>query len=239
MPHKTIPTFWRGTKILTIGLAFGSLALSQVSHAFALTSSIAGQFGQSVTSYFNNGASTYGGYTGAQLLTFTAGGGGAPAGYPSTFVGYCVDIENAFVNPQTVLLNPIDNLTKNGISPNSGKKVAWLYDKFGGTVADNVQGAALQVAIWEALYDSSADLSTGFYRIDGSQTAILTQANIYLNTMNSQFNASDSFFDVWFDATPGQDVIGPGAVPEPGLMSLLAGTSMSGLMLLHRRRVRK
>jgi hypothetical protein len=218
-------------------MALGALALSQVSFGYALTSTTSGQFGQSVTNYFNSGASTYSGYTGAQLLTFTAGGGGTPTGYPTTFVGYCVDLENAFVNPQDVLLKSTSNLTKNGISPNSGNKVAWLYNKFASTVTTNVQGAALQVAIWEALYDSTADLSTGFYRIDGSQTAVLTQANAYLSAMNSQYTPGSTA--TWFDATPvGQDVIGPAAIPEPGLMSLLAGTGMSGLILL-RRRARK
>ncbi len=224
-------------RAFTLTLALGALALAQLSQAYSLVSSTAGMYGQSLTNYW--GTNTFSGYTGAQSLTFTAGGGGTPAGYPTTFIGYCVGLEDVFVNPQNVTLRSTNELTKNGISPNSGVKVAWLYNTFGSSISSNVQGAALQAAIWEALYDSSVNLSSGFYHIDTSQTAVLNQANSYLNAM--QLNFTSNTGATWFDAPvgQGQDIVGPLAVPEPGLMGLVASASMSGLYLLRRRRVRK
>lgn len=222
-------------KLFTIGLAIGTLALSQVSHGYALVANLSGTHGQTVSSFF--GSSSYNGYSGQVNLTFS-GGAGTPTGYPTTFVGYCVDLEHGFNNGQDVLVKSMSQLTRNGISPNSGARGAWLYNKFSNTITSNVQGAALQVAIWEAIYDTDNNLSSGYYRIDGSQTSVLNQANSYLSALQSGFTPYSEA--TWFDAHGlGQDIIGPGAVPEPGLVSLFAGTSLSGLVLLRRKRAIK
>ncbi len=228
-------------KILSLCALVGALTVASVAaNAYSLqyTSS---SFGLGVTSYY--GASgTVSGFTGASNYTFV-GGAGTPPGIPTTFQGYCVQIENYYVNPQDVLIKNASDLTRNGISPNSGLKAAWLFNKYKTTVDTNVKGAALQVAIWEALYDTSYNLSSGYYRTDAGAATVIAQANIYLNDLAANYSIGTVGSATWFDApdtTPGQfqDIIGPGgpaAVPEPGAMGLLASGSLSALYAFRRR----
>lgn len=224
-------------KLLSLGAVLGTLVFSQAAHATTLTSSIAGMLGQNVKSYYNNGVSSFNGWTGQQNNGVTAG----PSGYPSSFVGYCVDIEHSFINGETVSLKNTSLLTKNGNLPNTGYRVAWLYNTYSSSVSNNVQAAGLQAAIWEALYDSSMDLTGGFYKLDATEIAVIGQTDIYLGALqtaigNGSYLSSNA---TWFDTGGlGQDIVGPtqSQVPEPGLMSLLASGSVSGLWMLRRRK---
>lgn len=224
-------------KLLSLGLAIGALALSTSVRATTLTSSIAGMMGQSVKNYYNNGSSAFNGWTG-QINTGVSGG---PAGYPSSFVGYCVDIEHSFVNGESVAVKGANQLTRNGVSPNSGYRAAWLYNTYSSSVSTNLQAAGLQSAIWEALYDSLLDVNSGWYKLDGTETAVIGQANIYLGALQTAIGNGSylSASATWFDAGGlGQDILGPSQVPEPGLMGLLASGSVSGLWALRRRKVK-
>ncbi len=229
-------------KLLSLGVMAGALAFSQVAHATTLTSSIAGMLGQNVKNYYNNGLSSFNGWTGQQ----NNGVSGGPVGYPTSFVGYCVDIEHSFVNGESVSVQSTSLLTKNGNLPNSGYRVAWLYNTYSSSLTTNVQAAALQSAIWEALYDSSLDLTGGFYKLDATEVTVAAQANVYLGALstaigNGSYLSSNA---TWFNAGGlGQDIMGPNTggvsqVPEPGLMSLLASGSVSGLWMLRRRKTK-
>ena len=231
-------------KILSFCVLAGALTVASVAaNAYSLqyTSS---SYGLGVTSYYGV-SGTVNGFTGASDYTFV-GGAGTPPGIPTTFQGYCVQIENYYVNPQDVLIKNANLLTRNGISPNSGEKATWLFNKYKTTVDTNTEGAALQVAIWEALYDTSYNLSSGYYRTDAGAATVIAQANIYLTDLAANFSSGTAGSATWFDApdtTPGQfqDIIGPGGpavVPEPGTLSLLASGSLSAVYAL-RRRTRK
>ncbi len=222
-------------KMLSVGIAVGVLALSQVAHATTLTSSIAGMLGQNVKNYYNNGASSFNGWTGQQ----NNGIAGGPANYPTSFTGYCVDIEHFFTNNESVTINDTSGLTKNSISPNSGYRVAWLYNTYSSSVTTNLQAAGLQAAVWEALYDNNLNLSSGWYSVDSSEVAVIAQANTYLSALTTAIGNGSylTAHSTWFNAGGlGQDILGPSQVPEPGMVSLLASTSLSGLWVLRRRK---
>lgn len=224
-------------KILTLCVAVGTLALTQVSNAYTLTFNGV-NYGQNVNVTYGSTTSTF--FAGQINMSFT-GGAGTPAGYAQTFNAYCANIQNSLQSPMDVALRSTDDLTRNSISPNSGKKAAWLFNNYGGTIDSNTKGAALQIAIWEALYDSSSNLSDGYFKLNTSDAALTSQVNTYLTGLQNNYSATTA---TWFQPTNpsnSQDLIGQASsiVPEPGLLSLFAGTSMSGLMLLSRRRYRK
>lgn len=193
-------------------------------------------YGQSVSvSYGTTNLNTFAGQIN---LSFT-GPAGTPAGYATTFNAYCAELENTLQTPMDIALRSTNDLTRNGISPNTGVKAAWLFNNYGSGVNSNLKGAALQIAIWEALYDSSSDLVGGYFKLLTNDAALTSQVNTYLTGLQTSFSASSG---TWFQAinpASSQDMIGPagpgGIVPEPGIVSLLAGSSLSSLCLLRRR----
>ena len=104
----------------------------------------------------------------------------------------------------------------------------------------NIQAAALQLAIWEALYDSNQDLGAGAFRSNASG-AILTQTQTYLSALySSDYHAARA---TWLDvdgnnpnaAFRGQDQITHG-VPEPTTLMLMG---VACLALVRRRRTQQ
>lgn len=180
--------------------------------------------------------------------------GPTPTGYNSTFYGYCVDLKNSLKDPQTVAIKSTDVLSPPDAGvlasgpyvQDAGKRAAWLFNNYapvingpGGTGTD---AAALQVAIWEALYDATPDLSTGAFRLlnQSTNTAVTSKAIAILTDWWSAgpggtFGTSAA---TWLDAPlgAGQDQIIPMPVPEPTTIILLG----AGLLALgHHRRSRR
>jgi len=161
--------------------------------------------------------------------------GSGTAGLPELSVG---DATQYLRDPQYVTVRTTDLFTSG--SANAGAKVSWLFNSYAGAIharGTNTQAAALQLAIWEALYDSNQDLSAGAFRATATG-AILTQAQTYLSALySSSYLGSQA---TWLDvdgANPnpayrGQDQITHG-VPEPSTVLMMA---MAGLALIRRRR---
>ncbi len=80
--------------------------------------------------------------------------GTPPAGFAQTFSTFCLDIKNYLVDPQTVIVKPTDDFNP---ATDAGGKAAWLVNASRrpspGSQA-NIMAAALQVAIWEVVYDA-------------------------------------------------------------------------------------
>lgn len=153
-----------------------------------------------------------------------------PAGFATSFFTYCVDAVTALNDHQTVSISDTS-----GMASNVGAKVAWLFNTFAPTInatGTGVQAAALQIAIWEALYDSSANLTGGTFRLNTSG-AVRTQATTYLTALYSS-NYSDSHA-TWLDTARGQDQITQ-RVPEPATL-LLMGLAALGMGVRRARQV--
>ena len=163
---------------------------------------------------------------------------GTPEGFATDFYSYCIDATQYLRDPQYVTVRTTDSFTAG--SANAGAKVSWLFNTYASVIhatGTNTQAAALQLAIWEALYDSSQDLSAGAFRGSGN-SAILTQAQTYLNALYSShyLGSQATFLDV--DGTntnpaySGQDQITHG-VPEPSTLLMMG---LAGLGVMRRRR---
>jgi hypothetical protein len=162
-----------------------------------------------------------------------------PAGFDPSIISYCVDITSDLTSPQTVTISNTDDPNFAAPALDGGGKAAWLVNAFASSVGTGLEAAALQVAIWEALYDNDHNLSTGSFKLITDTTAytgaehaqlIYDQANSYLNQL---FSAPGGGYytsvALWLDAAGvngGQDQI---ATPEPSSMLLLGVGTLFGI----------
>jgi len=172
-----------------------------------------------------------------------------PSGFAPSITTYCVDILHELTDPQTVNVSTTNDPAMTTPATDGGGKAAWLLNSFGGTVTTGIQAAALQVAIWEALYDNTPNLATGSFKLlttgvpyttDAEAQAIFNQATSYLGQLFSSNAPNHLYYTsvaAWLDATKtnggGQDQI---TTPEPTSVALLG---MGALVARFSRRRRQ
>lgn len=120
--------------------------------------------------------------------------GTTPDGFAQSFYSYCIDVSNNLVDGQTVTPRSSSGFT-NGAT-DGGSKAAWLFNEYAAAIranntsTANTQAAALQVAIWEAMYDTSANLGDGTFRLT-TTGSIRSQAQSYLASL---YNVGSSIY---------------------------------------------
>jgi len=166
-----------------------------------------------------------------------------PAGFGAAVTTYCVDVFHELERPQDTLVGSTDQMTT--VAQDGGGKVAWLLNTFAPVVSSGIQAAALQVAIWESLYDDDHDLATGIFQLVTDSSAytgaakaqlIADQANNYLKELYSHpyggYHTSTATWLRAVDPSGGQDQI---TTPEPTSLMLIA---VGGLLAKASRRRR-
>ena len=136
------------------------------------------------------------------------------------FLSYCLDDLRrlSFGGGEQFQVNPLPiTSAANGtatISADRAGRIAFLFNHFGNASLNNIQGPALQLAIWELLYDtnSTPDFTSGNFQVTGpdqpftDQTTlnqVLAQATTYFN-MSAGKSESAILLDASPSQTPGQ-----------------------------------
>ena len=188
---------------------------------------------------------------------------GDPLDAPATFEAYCVDFNTSIFGPTLPDPPGTYDATRADMSTwadsggltaqGSGQRAAWLYNEFASTFdADPTsdlgkrQRSALQMAIWNALYDSdftvadNDDVHNTVYFIEDNRllTGLADSYLAALQLAGAGVNAADAAWlqlaSADIDPVTGrrvdaQDFIGPTAtVPEPSV-ALLLGMGMLSL----------
>jgi hypothetical protein len=166
--------------------------------------------------------------------------GTPPAGFAQSFYAYCVDLAH-FVQPNQTVTPVSSTGFTNGVA-NGGSKAAWLFNQYaagihalGDTATAAINAAALQIAIWEAMYDTTRDLSSGGFTVSAG-SSVLYRANQYLTALyNSDMTSVATILNA-SGTYGGQDQI-VRQVSEPSTL-LLLGLAFFGFATLTRRQTK-
>lgn len=146
------------------------------------------------------------------------------------FEMYCVDLAHVVSPPSDYEVDVLGVLPlSNGIL--AGK----LFNLYSGGVDNGTKGAALQMAIWDAVYDGGDGFTSGNFIHNGVSSSILTLGASYLS---GALSSTDTGSATFFRATShpngrNQNMIadiqwGGEPVPEPATMAALA-VGISGI----------
>lgn len=166
-------------------------------------------------------------HTGVNNFLVT-GGDAFTAG--STFRGFCIDLNQtiSFNASNIFVVTPVENapVPGGGMGLSDANLLRELWGRYYSLAMSNDQGAAFQSAVWEIVFDSGLNISTGTVQVDGNNT-VETLAQAWLDSLNGD---TAHFAPVYaLTSTGTQDML----VPAPGAFALLG---LGALAMFPRRR---
>lgn len=156
--------------------------------------------------------------------------GGDPTELAPNFRAFCIDLGQniSFGTTYTFSTGPVEGAPVPG-GPMGVAKANLLRELWGRhftSISTNVEGSAFQIAVWEIVFDSGLDFSSGVVQVNGNSNVLLT-AQGYLASLDGNTNAFAPVYALVSDST--QDML----VPAPGALALVG---LGGLIAARRRR---
>lgn len=200
---------------------------------------------------YNGGANYAYSLAGAVRMSVnqSGGGGGVYAGDPEIFWTYCLDIApelrlgdtynfvpKPFPNPQAPSPNPVwvaDGIYRAAYLFNTEHDL-WDADP----PTDAAHSAALQLAIWECLYDTDLNLTDGTFRVGPkTDSTIKGYAQDYLNALEAAEETGGfvTYTTSWLDPDENTQSLLYRPVPDGGSTLVLLGLGTLGITGLVRR----
>jgi uncharacterized repeat protein (TIGR01451 family) len=108
--------------------------------------------------------------------------------YGPLFNTFCIDLYHALISPgDTYAVVPETSPRFPGLEQNVGR-IGFLFNQFGTAALSSTNAAALNLALWELVYDVTPNLSAGNFRASAS-SATIAWANYYLNVSADKYEA--------------------------------------------------
>ena len=159
-----------------------------------------------------------------------APGAGVDSTVPLTFDTYCVDLSQT-VSPSNAYTFDAIPIASAGYTPTQMDLIRTLWATSKSTVTDATQAAAFQAALWELVYDTNNDITTGTFKLN-SPNSVITAATAMLTTALAMRGEVQLPSLVVLRSDRAQDQICETPnVPTPGATALAA----FGLLLAARR----
>ncbi len=153
----------------------------------------------------------------------------------NNFAAWCLDLAKTIAVGDT-FKETSTPYNSNALSQVQQDRVQGLFDAHFETAKSNANSAAaFQLALWEAIYDNTFNLSKGSFAVQGVSSTITGLAQGFLNsfTAGSQDNYVVSYLQN--DRSKGQDIVTASPIPLPAAAWLLIG-GLGALAAVRRRR---
>lgn len=152
------------------------------------------------------------------------------------FEAYCVDLDhwNSGGMSYGVDIQGINTL-------NNAQMIRNLWENHALSINSKNEGAAFQLAIWDAMVDGGDGVSSGNFRAYNLSSGLQSKLNFYQNSYNTP-GTTQFDFSVFKATSHGsscekyQDLMTGSPVPEPATM---VGIALAGLAVLKRRKSNK